>query len=210
MTPRYPPDPEHAFRDVPEDDKGMYWRWFSTGSVGLDFLRAYPSAKSKAATHQDLADSNLIIWDLGCWLLAADLVPYPAPVVSKSDMVEAQALSEVGGRLVAAHVQARRFDAKDLIALNKSAARSTPIPVLTKDGFNWAPSSVAAGLAVVARDLVELLGRSKSGHIRRCDACEAYFLDTSKSRRRRWCSMRSCGNASKVDAFNKRKREESS
>jgi len=40
MTPRYPPDPEHAFREVPEDDKEEYWRWFSTGSVALDFLRA--------------------------------------------------------------------------------------------------------------------------------------------------------------------------
>ena len=209
MTPRYPPDPEHAFRDVPEDDKGEYWRWFTTGSVALDFLKAYPSAKSKAATHLDLADSNLTVWNLGRWLLAADLVPYPTPVVSKSDSLEAQALSEIGMRLVAAHVRARPFGNKDLIALNKIAAGSTPIPLLTNDGFIWSPSTLMAGLAVVARDLVELLGRSSSDQIRQCAACEAYFLDTSKSRRRRWCSMKGCGNASKVNAFNMRKRQDS-
>ncbi|WP_417021238.1 CGNR zinc finger domain-containing protein [Bradyrhizobium algeriense] len=35
--------------------------------------------------------------------------------------------------------------------------------------------------------------------IRKCGAsdCDVYYLDTSKGRRRQWCSMKGCGNREK-------------
>ncbi|NEJ40784.1 CGNR zinc finger domain-containing protein, partial [Rhizobium ruizarguesonis] len=37
--------------------------------------------------------------------------------------------------------------------------------------------------------------------------CTLFFLDTTKSHRRRWCSMALCGNRMKVAAFRSRKQE---
>lgn len=43
--------------------------------------------------------------------------------------------------------------------------------------------------------------------VHQCDACVLHFYDTSKKGRRRWCSMRLCGNRRKVAAYANRKRE---
>lgn len=44
--------------------------------------------------------------------------------------------------------------------------------------------------------------------VRRCDnpACALLFLDTSKSRRRRWCDMKACGNRAKAATHYARRR----
>lgn len=44
--------------------------------------------------------------------------------------------------------------------------------------------------------------------IKNCDRCSWLYLDRSKGRRRRWCSMRACGNRAKVQRFARRQREE--
>ena len=41
-----------------------------------------------------------------------------------------------------------------------------------------------------------------------CDRCSWLYLDRSKGRRRRWCSMRACGNRAKVQRFAERQRVE--
>jgi predicted RNA-binding Zn ribbon-like protein len=58
----------------------------------------------------------------------------------------------------------------------------------------------AAALDVFSRDL---------SAVRRCSnpACPLLFLDTSKSGRRRWCSMQTCGNRAKVAAHYQRSRD---
>ncbi|MEU1125801.1 ABATE domain-containing protein [Streptomyces sp. NPDC005899] len=63
-----------------------------------------------------------------------------------------------------------------------------------------APSCEAL-LAAVARDAVDLLTDpvARAG-LRRCegDACRRLYLDTSRGRRRRWCSSELCGNRERV------------
>ncbi|MZD03805.1 hypothetical protein GTW43_01740, partial [Streptomyces sp. SID5785] len=55
----------------------------------------------------------------------------------------------------------------------------------------------AALLAAVARDAVDLLtDPAARGALRQCegDNCPLIYLDTSRGRRRRWCSSEVCGN----------------
>jgi predicted RNA-binding Zn ribbon-like protein len=56
----------------------------------------------------------------------------------------------------------------------------------------------------------ELLAADRRAQIRQCgdEACGWLFLDTSRNRQRRWCSMRSCGNRAKARRFYERTREE--
>jgi predicted RNA-binding Zn ribbon-like protein len=67
--------------------------------------------------------------------------------------------------------------------------------------------SPAGLLWPVANALVKLLTDDKFEYVRQCEAhnCILLFHDLSKSHRRRWCSMATCGNRMKVAAFRNRK-----
>lgn len=58
----------------------------------------------------------------------------------------------------------------------------------------------------LAREAAELLLGPDRERIRECanDKCGWVFLDTSRNRSRRWCSMSSCGNRAKVRSFRER------
>ena len=60
------------------------------------------------------------------------------------------------------------------------------------------PSDLFAPLAFAAANL---LSKVDSGRVRKCEHCVLHFYDTSKIGTRRWCSMRLCGNRSKVAAY---------
>lgn len=65
----------------------------------------------------------------------------------------------------------------------------------------------AALLAAVARDAVELLtDPAARAALRQCegDNCPIVYLDTSRGRRRRWCSSEVCGNRERVARHRRR------
>ncbi len=60
----------------------------------------------------------------------------------------------------------------------------------------------------VARSAAELITQGDPRRLRKCanPICRLMFYDTSKSGRRRWCSMQLCGGRAKVRAFYQRRR----
>ncbi|MEH2920692.1 CGNR zinc finger domain-containing protein [Samsonia erythrinae] len=70
-------------------------------------------------------------------------------------------------------------------------------------------NSVDSLLEPIAASLARLLSGDELKYVRQCEAhdCTLMFLDTTKSHRRRWCSMALCGNRMKVAAFRSRKHE---
>jgi len=58
-------------------------------------------------------------------------------------------------------------------------------------------------LAAIARSAAEIVVEGAKAPIRLCanPQCGLFFYDASRTHRRRWCSMASCGNRSKVAAF---------
>jgi hypothetical protein len=67
-------------------------------------------------------------------------------------------------------------------------------------------------LSSVARDAIDVLGGSRAARLKRCEGsrCALLFVDTSRSGRRRWCSMERCGNRAKVAAHRRRRKENDS
>ena len=61
-------------------------------------------------------------------------------------------------------------------------------------------SSVLGLLQPIALSAARLVTEANPMRIRQCasESCICWFLDTSKSGRRRWCSMARCGNRAKV------------
>lgn len=64
-------------------------------------------------------------------------------------------------------------------------------------------------LAAIARSAAEIVAEGREAPVRKCagENCVLYFYDTSRTGRRRWCSMAACGNRSKVAAFALRRRK---
>jgi predicted RNA-binding Zn ribbon-like protein len=61
-------------------------------------------------------------------------------------------------------------------------------------------------LAPIARSVADLAAQGRAVAVRKCanPRCVLYFRDTSRTRRRRWCSMAVCGNRMKVAAHTRR------
>ncbi|WP_237703790.1 CGNR zinc finger domain-containing protein [Rhodospirillum rubrum] len=81
-------------------------------------------------------------------------------------------------------------------------AASVTVRLLAADPF-------LAALAAIAGDAIDLLGGALRSRIKACAQpdCQMLFLDLSRSRRRRWCSMDRCGSRAKGDAFRQRHRD---
>lgn len=59
----------------------------------------------------------------------------------------------------------------------------------------------------ILKDIAEFLASDQLVKSRQCasETCDLYFINTSRNGRRRWCSMSTCGNRAKVNAYLKRK-----
>ncbi|MHB9861371.1 CGNR zinc finger domain-containing protein [Streptomyces sp. YIM S03343] len=110
------------------------------------------------------------------------------------------------------HVENRPYDIS-LARINDIARVAPPAPraVRRLDGSLVreldGPAECAALLAVIARDAVDLLTDpvARAG-IRQCegDNCPIVYVDTSRGRRRRWCSSEVCGNRERVARHRRR------
>lgn len=67
---------------------------------------------------------------------------------------------------------------------------------------HWTVCPEKAGSALIKDRLAiaasELLSQPVLANVRECAACSWLFLDLSRSRSRRWCSMATCGNRAKA------------
>ena len=177
---------------------------FRSGRLALD-LTATLSGRLKPEP-KDLLETP---HDLGRWLVAAALAPRD-PRPTEEDLRHARELREALYRLARARVGGAALEARDRALVNRWAAQPPPAPQLGPEGLSWTGGGVSALFAAVARDGVELLGGPLAGRIHACEgeACALLFVDTSRSGRRRWCSMAGCGNRAKVEEFRRRQRED--
>lgn len=63
-------------------------------------------------------------------------------------------------------------------------------------------------VACIAQSAAQLLCSAQASQIKKCDnaECTQLFLDTSKNKTRRWCSMAVCGNRSKAALHHQRRK----
>ncbi|WP_328496039.1 ABATE domain-containing protein [Streptomyces sp. NBC_00414] len=178
---------------------------FDSGRICLDLL---------ATTHpEERLDSAE---PLRAWITGSGLVPAGTPLASvdSSWIVSFRELRGQIGQLVRGEPSrdSRPFDIA-LTRVNELARAATPVPLAVWDAGGslvralCSPPTCAALLAAVARDTVELLtDPAARASIRQCegDNCPIVYLDTSRGRRRRWCSSEVCGNRERVARHRRR------
>jgi predicted RNA-binding Zn ribbon-like protein len=147
--------------------------------------------------------------DLSHWLVQGGLAAEP-PRITRRDLADARELREAIFRITRTAIDGRPAPQDDVRTVNGWAARPDIAPSFERLGGGVrrkAGATVDAALATLARDAVDLFGGPLAGRVRECAAvdCSGLFLDTSRARRRRWCSMARCGNREKVAAYRRRR-----
>ncbi len=156
--------------------------------------------------------------DLVAWLCEADTLPPPlaqrmlaaatADVAgATAALTRARTLREAIHRVFAAVARGDALAAPDLApvsaAVSEALAHARLAPT-TQGSVVWVwpedDAPLERALWPVARSAEALLISERLDRVRECEGagCGWLFLDTSKNRSRRWCSMESCGNRAKA------------
>ncbi|WP_055495116.1 ABATE domain-containing protein [Streptomyces sp. TP-A0356] len=176
---------------------------FDSGRICLDLL-----ATTHPGERLDSAER------LRAWIAGAGLVPAGTPLAGV-DAGWLSAFRELRwniGQLVGGELAGQPAD-EALAWVNAVARQAPPVPcaVRAEDGGLVrrlrARPDCGELLAAVAREAIELLTdpRARAG-LRQCegDNCPLVYLDTSRGRRRRWCSSEVCGNRERVARHRRR------
>jgi predicted RNA-binding Zn ribbon-like protein len=184
--------------DLPASELRFHWK---SGRLCLDFVATVGERWRRSFERLRTPV------DLGRWLLEASLVS-AEPKVRPVELEDARVLREAIYR-VAKHVGGGSPDPRDVATINEWAAKPPLAPRLSADARSvtcTAERPVAAALATIARDAVDLLSGPLARRIRECAApdCALLFVDSSRPGQRRWCSMSACGNRMKTAAYRRR------
>lgn len=140
------------------------------------------------------------------WLVLAGLLERPVRA-TEEHLDSARELREAVDRVTRAISAGTRPTVADVRLLNRIV--NTPLPVLElRIGADGNPhrrirppaDPVAAALASLAADAIDLVTTEPAVRICAADQCGLRFLDTSPQRNRQWCSMARCGNRAKARA----------
>lgn len=153
--------------------------------------------------------------DVMAWLAATGQVSAAAPAPGQPGelLAAARALRETIRTAVAARKAGLRVDLAPLNAALTHARRHMELVEESGVGLSlrarYATATPQQLLAPVAEAAADLLASADFTLVRKCEdhACTLWFLDRTKSHRRRWCSMALCGNRNKVAAFRQRRQD---
>lgn len=196
----------------------------TAGNLCLDFVNTLddrPSGQPKEllGKYDDLvrfAEDTRILTHLQADRLSAygQATPDEAGRILRDAIELREAMYAIFSAVITRHA----VPASALATLNgyvqRAAQHASLVPA--DEGFVWKFDSYgnsSEGLDVmlwpIVRSATDLLASDDLPFVHACSSptCQWLFLDTSKNHRRRWCSMKLCGNRAKVRTFYARKRQ---
>ncbi len=182
------------------------------GALVLDFLNTRTGPPEGPADDDALADYAALLE----WCSHADVL-VEAEVralteASRDDPASAASTFERSLRardylrsLFGSITEGRGPRSEDLALLRDDEAEALSYGNLAEDaGFAWSwagDQTMGRPLRPIIHSAVELLTGAQLDRIKRCAGCSYVFLDESKNRSRRWCSMDDCGSAEKARRY---------
>ena len=190
------------------------------GRLSLDLANTTDWHASDHPVESLTSYSDLVAWSQHVGILtdhrAQRLLKEAArrPVDASAVLERAIALREAIYRIFSAISHGHPPQAADLATFNAelSGALAQSQIVSTAEGFAWdwagAEDALDGMLWPVVHDAAGLLTSEELDRVGQCadDRCGWLFLDTSRNRSRRWCSMEDCGNRAKARRHYERKR----
>lgn len=184
---------------------------FVGGRLALDFVNIVP-ARAELSWDQLIAfleSAQIITAERGGELLALNRSD---PQSAESLLCKAQRLASALRMVCEALLHRKRITSEWVEPVNDILRVTEGHDELVSGDRDWKIEFVAREgglewlLAAVARSAAEMIAEGPHARLRLCanPRCGLFFYDTSRTRRRRWCSMTVCGNRSKVAAFARR------
>lgn len=183
-----------------------------TGQVSLDLVNTIDWRSSDAPRELLNSYSDLLRWarhtglikDQEARKLMVEAEKYPQK--GSAALKRAIMLRETLFRIFSAAANQRRAEAADLNSLNQrlSEALSRLRLKPEREGYLWewkcGEADLERMLWPVVRSASELLTSANLSLLRQCpgEGCAWLFVDTSRNKSRRWCTMEICGNRSKA------------
>ena len=187
----------------------------SGGQLALDFVNTVGGMRPERAKEYLLHYDDLLAFAVQTGSVTAEQAARIAgealrrPAAARAALEEARSLREALYRAFVARAEGRRPAAGDLSLLNAALGRALSHRQLAEgdgccalgwDGATaldapwWTAMAAAAELLTSAAELarVRVCGMSEAGE------CGWLFLDRTRARTRRWCSMQDCGNRAKA------------
>jgi predicted RNA-binding Zn ribbon-like protein len=164
---------------------------FIAGHVALDFANTVFRRRPELGADL-LTDAGA----LGAWFVRAGLLPAGGSVTDAA----------LGAARAVRALLWRAFDAQEVVpadaltGLLDVAGRGSAHVAVRTDGSTTS-ADVDGALAIVALRAVALVLDPPPQGVRTCDRCGWFFIDSSRGRRRRWCSMKTCGNQAKATRY---------
>ena len=193
-----------------------------SGELCLDFANTVDWHASQHPQDRLNDYSDLISWGETAGVLSLERVEVLHQLAeqdqdkAKTVFDRAIRLREAIYRIFSSQAKGDSINPDDLVILNEVLGIAMSHMQLTpsNEGFTWEWANVNDGSDLVgwavARSAGELMTSDRLPHVRECAddrGCGYLFVDTSRNRSRRWCSMETCGNRAKASRSYKRKRK---
>jgi predicted RNA-binding Zn ribbon-like protein len=192
---------------------------FDSGALCLAFANTIPD-RPQCTSDKLLSYDHLVAWGVQSGTLtrgeAGPLLRAARryPDLTARAMQSGVALRESVYRIFSSRAAGVDPASDDLAVLNRSLGQAMAHLRVGVDpaGFRWCWSNDRDVLErvvwPVARSAGDLLVSNDLQWVRECasETCSWLFLDTSRTRRRKWCDMSSCGNREKARRHYRRKK----
>jgi predicted RNA-binding Zn ribbon-like protein len=207
-------------RDLPEDlvlplAAGAPWWYWSGGRPAVDFVNTRRERWRRGV------ETLVTPEDLATWLVRAGVMETemssPPGAVSRKVLAQAIDLREAIDTLLVGAIDATPVASTEAITLIDDWLVFAGVPPQLVAGDDGAPllteraaaDSPRRALGTIALDAATMLGTDQRSRIRICasETCSGRFFDRSPAGRRRWCSMRTCGNEAKARRHRQRQRQ---
>lgn len=187
------------------------------GDVALDFVNTVGGNDSTAHLDAIAGYDLLLLWSVRAGTLGPDQAdrllrrgrrePAEAQDVIRRARDLRRSLDAVFHDLLAGAPIAPAW-ARVRPVVAEAVARAEPVQDGGAVGWSWAGvRELDAPLLPVAHAAAALVTDPQVALLRRCGRCRWLFLDTSRNHGRRWCDMRTCGMAQKIERQAARRRE---
>jgi predicted RNA-binding Zn ribbon-like protein len=199
---------EQPVHDLPERlalplESGEPWWYWLGGRPALDLVNTLRERWRRRV------ETLVTTADLERWLVRSGVMTDDTDVpVTPEVLAEARTLREAIDACVTALVEQEPYPAAAVKRIDSflKFAGARPALVLGDDGMpalgeRGEGHSPRRALGAIALDAARMLGDpAERRRVRVCasDTCSARFYDRSPAGRRRWCSMRTCGNEAKA------------
>lgn len=170
---------------------------FVAGDIALDFANTIYRRKPKLGA--DLFNNNDAL--VG-WLARVRLLPGNANFEDPdAALSEARSLRELFWGIFEAQSEDREPPADAVAGLLNIAGSGIGTDISIGPDGSATPRTPRGALIAVALHGIRLALNPPRQRVRACDECGWFFVDTSRGRRRRWCSMKTCGNRAKAARY---------